>query len=111
MHNKHNPFLHLPESLSGHEYLHKQAQEKQQRNDLMAELCYEIFILSEDGQKLMELFGEEYFTGNLLNPAGGNLGEQALYWQAFTEFPRMMLNLARQHKERKEQNVRNDTES
>lgn len=77
-----NPFLAIPDYREDTKVKESEAQ------ILAAEfqrLCYSVFHEYGDGQKLWEKFHDMYLLQSQVNPAAGNAGEMAIWWDGFKQ--------------------------
>jgi len=93
-----NPFLQQENYFEGYQ---KKIDELKHRPDVVEldKLCYMAFA-SEDGKKLLDEFVERYLLPGFVNPAAGNPGEAALYYEGFKEAFRLIRGSIKAHQQR-----------
>ncbi len=88
-----NPFENYQKNLDAMVTMFPELQE-------IGRICYEFFMISEDGKKLWELIQDKYLLGDLVDPNVAHCEMRALYWTGFTAFPKFLRQQALHHKQR-----------
>lgn len=88
-----NPFEDYQKSLEQMNVMFPDLQE-------IARICYEFFLMSNDGKKLWELLEAKYIMGNNVNPLLPNSEITAMYWTGFTDALKFLKQQALAHRQR-----------
>jgi len=70
----------------------------------MQKLCFNIFIRSEEGQRLSIMLLEKYIMPGLYSPDHPQAPTLSLYFEGFREAFRGLMNMAKIHKKRIDEN-------
>ncbi len=88
-----NPFADRQKSLEAMVAMFPELQE-------IGRICYEFFLMSEDGKKLWEMMADKYLFNNLVDPTQLGSEIRAMYWTGFTDCLKLFRQQALQHKQR-----------
>lgn len=91
--NYFDPFAAYRESLKGLEVKQDGLTEEQR-------LCYELFIMNEDGKKLWEILKERHIVGKTVDPTHPQGANMSLYFEGYRAALRGLMDMAVHHRER-----------
>lgn len=63
-------------------------------------LCYEVFMATNDGTKLWEIFTEKFLLPALCAPNSPNFRQECIYFDGFKQAFRSIMGMARNHQRR-----------
>lgn len=63
-------------------------------------LAYELFLINEDGKKLLKKLEERFLMKSLVDPMLPSAPNVALYWAGYTDCIKALKALAIEHKQR-----------
>lgn len=70
------------------------------RTDLFEHLCYQVFVLNDDGKDLYEMLKDQFLLSSGFNPNHPNANNLALYWEGIREVVRGLGLAAVKHQKR-----------
>ena len=88
-----DPFKDYQESIEQYQKAHPELLE-------FSRIAYKLFLVDEDGKKLIKLLEERYLQQSLVDPTAINAPHLALYWTGFTDCIKSLKRQALEHKQR-----------
>ena len=95
-----NPHIQIPNPYEAYnESMDNLAKENPELLEI-GRLCYEIFLMNEDGKRLFEVLQERFLFSTLTNPLAPSASNCAIYWSGYTDCIKFFRANALEHKKR-----------
>jgi hypothetical protein len=95
-----NPYLEIPDPFKQYRESLATLHLDNPKGIEMERLCYEVFIISKEGQKLYEHLIEKYLIPSQVSPAHPQGMQIAMYFEGFKAGLRSLMDMARIHQQR-----------
>ena len=84
-----NPLIN-PEESEMHKLYREKSNEGRQEIEQLQSLCWEVFIVSAAGKKLMEIYMEKFVMPSKFSPTDISADKLAMYWHGYKDAIRSM---------------------
>ena len=100
MQPENNPLLNIPDPFEGYRASMKDMQWENPKAMELERLCYEVFVISKEGQKLYKHLEERHLIPSQVVPSHPQAMQLAMYFEGFREAIRGLKGMALVHQQR-----------